>query len=389
MSTLGNMTTTAIVKEDKPSFPSSPMPSTPTLPSPSDKEAEASLKVPIPTPERCQPKTAAPTPYTLLSPLQRKLVALTVGLATMFFPLTANIYLPCMPLLQRDFGTTLQLMNLTVTGYVVVQGIAPTLFSQLSETLGRRPVYLITFSLFVASSVALASIPQGDYAALLTLRMLQSFGSSVSTSIGYAVVADIAAPAERGGILAPVMLMLNLGPVIAPVIGGPMCWRAGWRWIFWFLAMFGSAFLLVMALFLPETNRKIVGNGSIAAKGVSRPPLPFLMPRSDEYEQPVKKTYPTTWAKVKIYAPNPLKSAVLIFEKDTACVLFAAGIFYMMYYLSQASLPALFREAYGFSETEIGLCYLALGSGVFFGSQLQGKLARHVLKSTRLKTDLL
>ena len=266
-------------------------------------------------------------------------------------------------------------------------GIASTLFSQLSETLGRRPVYLITFSLFVASSVALASIPQGDYAALLTLRMLQSFGSSVSTSIGYAVVADIAPPAERGGILAPVMLMLNLGPVIAPVIGGPMCGSTGWRWIFWFLAMFGSAFLLVMALFLPETNRKIVGNGSIAAKGVSRPPLPFLVPWSGEYEQPVKKTYPTTWAKVRAYAPNPLRSVVLILEKDIACVLFAAGIFYMMYYLSQASLPALFREAYGFSETEIGLCYLALGSGVFFGSQLQ--LARHVLENTRLKADLL
>lgn len=104
-------------------------------------------------------------------------------------------------------------MDLTITGYVLVQGISPTLFSQLSETMGRRPVYLLTFSIIAAASAALASIPT-SYSALLSLRMLQRFGSSVSTSIGYAVVADISAPSERVKTMAPVLMMMNLVRVI-------------------------------------------------------------------------------------------------------------------------------------------------------------------------------
>lgn len=346
---------------------STPSPSNTLLASSTSKGPKPETSSPIPTEQHPKP----PSPYTLLTTPQRTLISLLAGLATMFSPLTANIYLPCLPLLQHDFSTTLQLMNLTITGYVLIQGISPALFSQLSETMGRRPVYLLTFSIFAAASVALASIP-ASYPALLSLRMLQSFGSSVSTSIGYAVVADISAPSERGKTMAPVLMMMNLGLVVAPVIGGPMCGSAGWRWVFWFLAIFGSAFLLVTALFLPETNRKIVSNGSIAAKGINRPPLRFLIPRSDAYEEPSRRAYPSKWSEVRAFAPNPFKSVVLVFQEDSACVLFAAGIFYMMYYVSQASLPALLKQAYGFSEAEIGLCYLTLGLGVFFGSQIQG-----------------
>ncbi|KAM0277354.1 hypothetical protein ACHAQH_005870 [Verticillium albo-atrum] len=313
-----------------------------------------------------------PEPYTLLTPTQRILIALLVGLATMFSPLTANIYLPCLPLLQSSFATSLQLINLTITAYVVIQGIAPSIFAQLSEKLGRRPVYLITFTLFVVASAALAAMPNESYAALLALRMVQSAGSSVSTSIGYAVVADIAPPAERGRILAPVVMMLNLGPVAAPIIGGPMCGRAGWRWVFWFLTIFGAVFLVVIALFLPETNRKVVGNGRVRASRAGRPFVRVLVPRSETYVERKKPVYLSRWSRIRAHAPNPFRSVVLLFQKDSACVLFAAAIFYMMYYVSQASLPGLFRDAYGYSETEIGLCYLALGSGVFLGSQVQG-----------------
>ncbi|OIW25314.1 chloramphenicol resistance protein [Coniochaeta ligniaria NRRL 30616] len=290
----------------------------------------------------------------------------------MFSPLTANIYLPCVPVIQSECHTTLELMNLTITAYIVIQGIAPTFFSQLSDRIGRRPVYMLTFGLFVGSSIGLAL--QDSYAALLVLRMVQSFGSSVSVAIGYAVVADIAAPAERGRIMALTMMMLNLGPVIAPVIGGPVCYHAGWRWIFWILTIVGGFFLLAVVLFLPETNRKIVGNGSVVAKGLNKPILPFLVPRTDVYAHRPAGVYPSFWHRVRSLTPNPLTSAVLVFQKDTSCVLFAAATFYMMYYVSQASLPALYRDAYGYSESDIGLCYLALGSGVFCGGQLQGEI---------------
>ena len=100
--------------------------------------------------------------------------------------------------------TSPQLINLTVTAYAILQGIAPAFFGELSDKVGRRPVYVISFGIYVAANTGLAI--QNRYAALLLLRMLQSLGASATVAIGYGVVADIATPAERGRVLGPAMV---------------------------------------------------------------------------------------------------------------------------------------------------------------------------------------
>jgi MFS family permease len=127
-----------------------------------------------------------------------------IGVAMMFSPLSANIYLPCIPLLQKDMQTSTQLINLTITAYIIVQGVAPAFLGELSDKLGRRPIYILAFGFYVAASIGLAV--QDIYAALLSLRMLQSLGASATVAIGYGVVADMVTPTERGRMLGPAML---------------------------------------------------------------------------------------------------------------------------------------------------------------------------------------
>lgn len=85
----------------------------------SEKDPEAALEA-----------SAAPPAYTLFTTRQRHCIVLLIGTATMFSPLTANIYLPCIPLLQDGYRVSLQLINTTVTAYVLVQSVAPAFFSQ-------------------------------------------------------------------------------------------------------------------------------------------------------------------------------------------------------------------------------------------------------------------
>lgn len=69
-----------------------------------------------------------------------------------------------------------------------------------------------------------------------------------------AVVSDIATAAERGKYMGITLAGSLLGPAIGPVIGGLLADFLGWRAIFWFLVILGAAFLLVFAIFFPETG---------------------------------------------------------------------------------------------------------------------------------------
>lgn len=317
------------------------------------------------------PTATSAIPYTIFSKSKKRLITTLIGISMFFSPFSANIYLPCIDALQHTVHTTPELINLTITVYVVIQGVAPAFFGDLADTIGRRPVYLITFSIYVAANVGLAV--QNSYAALMMLRALQSFGCSATIAIGYGVVADVATPAERGSMLGLASVAMNLGPSLGPLAGGLLAARAGWRWVFWLLVIFGASFLAILLMFFPETARNVVSNGSVPPKGWNRTLISKIRPPRD-CTQPITDQTTDPTQRRKITFPNPLKSLRVIFHRDTGAVLSISAIYYATYYTIQASLPSIFIDIYALNELEIGLCYFAIGIGVVLGGYLNGML---------------
>lgn len=98
--------------------------------------------------------------------------------------------------MAADLNVSPQLMNLTITMYIVVQGVIPAVLGDLADQIGRRPTYLLVLVIYFVACVGLAI--QRNYAALLVLRMVQSAGSSGTIALGVMVVADLAPPHSRG-----------------------------------------------------------------------------------------------------------------------------------------------------------------------------------------------
>ncbi|KAF6220692.1 hypothetical protein HO133_003125 [Letharia lupina] len=373
---------------------------------PSKSKPQASLsKLPEPAPPKpTSLSTDPPSPlYTIFTVREKRLLTLLLGLTTITSPLTATIYFPLLPLLSTHYHASPQAINLTITIYIIFQALSPAIFATLSDSLGRRIVYLITLTLYVLSNLGLA-LEHNSYATLVVLRAFQSLGASAAFAVSYGVVADVCVPAERGKMVGPVSMALNLGTCVGPIVGGWVAFKSGdYNWVFWFLVVIGIILLVAVGGLLPETARTVVGNGSVKTqRWWERTWLSFLRDRSkrtggntarsagrEEDPKPrmsdgncgetaqskinaATEAMARTGRTVKML--NPLPCLRVILWKDAALVLWMHASYYMVDYSIQTSIPSSFKDIYHFNELEIGLAYLPRGIGIISGGYVNGKL---------------
>ncbi|KAJ7162314.1 MFS general substrate transporter [Mycena filopes] len=308
-----------------------------------------------------QPDSPKPEPHSIYTPREKWFIVALIAFGGLFSPLSSNIYFPVIPTLSEVFHKSIELINLTVR--------APMFWGTLADSYGRRLMFIACLLLLSVSCIGLALIPTQDYWLLLFLRCFQAAGSASTIALGAGVIGDISEPAERGGFFGVYNVGPLVGPAIGPVLGGALAEALGWRAIFWFLCIASAGCALVLILLLPETLRALVGNGSIPPPGprlIARPLLPLIGRR--------KLNSAETQPKARPHKPfkNPLR---LLLNPDILLALSFNGVICAVFYGVNASISTIFHETYPqLNETQLGLCFLAIGGGMLVGSAGSGKL---------------
>lgn len=341
-----------------------------------------------------QQSHTSPVPYTTFTRREKRLLTLLLGLATIASPLTTTIYFPLLPLLRTNFHTSSQAINLTITIYIIFQALSAAIFGPLSDTLGRRPIYLLTLTIYVIGNLGLA-LNRHNYAALLALRALQSMGASAAFAVSYGVAADVCVPSERGRMLGPVSMALNLGACVGPVIGGCIAFTTGsFQWVFWALVIMGAVLLTGVACSLPETARSIVGNGhrrrslnwwdeSLWSLGKW-----WFESKKEGFEvkdENASHNLENVKTGRRFEMRNPLACLLIIFHYDTFLALWMHGSFYTVDYSMVAAIPDIYKSIYRFNELQIRLSYLPRGAGIILGGYCNGKMMDYNYKVTAKK----
>ncbi|KAF4126698.1 Sugar (and other) transporter [Geosmithia morbida] len=293
-------------------------------------------------------------PYTAFPRGMVHWITAMVAVGSFISPVTANIYFPALQAIADDLDVSVSLINLTLTTYMIFQGLAPTLFGDFGDMAGRRPAYILAFTIYLFANVGLAV--QRNYAALMVLRCVQSAGSSGTIALGYAMVADIAPTSRRGKYIGFIGAGINVGPTLGPALGGLLSQYLGWPSIFWFLAILVAVWLVPWVLTVPETCRNVVGNGSLPAQSWNMPLMYYFDHRKD-------KTRPQDRPRTEFRFPNPLRTLVVIFEKEMSLILGLNSLLYIGFILVSSTLGTLFHAIYGYNDLESGLCYLPFGFG--------------------------
>ncbi|MGY1631073.1 multidrug effflux MFS transporter [Geodermatophilus sp. SYSU D01186] len=193
------------------------------------------------------PSTAAPA----MGPRRQALFTLVLGAFVAVGPLTIDMYLPALPTITADLGTTSATIQLTLTGTLIGLALGQLVLGPLSDALGRRRPLLAGTALYVVASLLVLVAP--NVAVLGALRVFQGVGSAAGAVIAMAVVRDLLTGRAAATMLSRLFLVLGAAPVLAPTIGGEVLRFTSWRGIFVLLALYGVLLLAVGTVVLRET----------------------------------------------------------------------------------------------------------------------------------------
>lgn len=231
------------------------------------------------------------------------------------------------------------------------------LFAPLSELLGRRPVFIMTFVPFFLLNIGCAMAK--NMATMLVLRSLAGSIGSAPLANSAGIVSDVFNAQERGVAMAVYALMPFLGPVFGPLVGGYVAeWK--WRWLFWITSIVAGTCLVSGAL-IPETHAPVILRRR--AKLLSEATGKLYVSAYDFGSTGPGGT--TGKPTIKEYLTRPF---VLLF-KEPIVFLFGvyAALIYGILYLMFGCYPVVFVTDRRWSAGSGGLPFIAVGIGMLFG----------------------
>jgi hypothetical protein len=123
-----------------------------------------------------------------------------------------------------------------------------------------------------------------------------------------------------------------------------------------------------VSLFVQETLRSIVGNGS----GYYNPtPFQWLDRRRGKLDEAEIQQHKQNRKPVKL---NFFQPFLYILQPDVAVLLLFSGLCYTNFYCYLASTTKQFNLHYGLNELQIGLCFICTGVGTIVGANIEGKV---------------
>jgi MFS family permease len=226
--------------------------------------------------------------------------------------------------------------------------IAPLYIGPLSERLGRVPVcHFFNLSFLIFTMIAGFS---NSFAMLIAFRFLA--GASVSSiCLNPAITGDLFTIEERGSAMSLTSLIPILGTAVGPIAGGYITQYLSWRWTFWLMAIISAVLSLIMGVVLKESYAPVVHRKALKKTSFS------------EEEVRWSPKYFTGWnmATVKALALLAVRPFIILSKSRIAVLmgLYLALLFAFISLLA-ATIATVFQDAYGFSESQSGLIYIAM-----------------------------
>lgn len=272
-----------------------------------------------------------------------------------------------MPALTEDLDTTLGWAGWTITGYQLSQTVIMPIAGNLSDTFGRKRLFLIAVLFYITCSVVATTAP--SVYVLISARTLQGLAGGVFLPSATGIVGDAFGGARRGTMIGLFSSVLPIGGMIGPNIGGVLVDLASWRWIFAFSIPFCAALFTLGVLVIPNKpglpgkhKVDVAGAALLAAAVIS-----FMYGMTSWANHPDRIDSPSVWAFFIIAAvffallmrqeyrtADPMVDPRLLWKKSFVAVNVYTFIHSAVLFGTFTFIPLYMKDAYGLSGTQSG-----------------------------------
>ena len=298
------------------------------------------------------------------SPLNRTAVTLCVMAGVFMQALDTTIANVALPYMQGSVSASQDEIAWVLTSYIVAAAIMTAPAGFLAGRFGARNVYLISIAGFTLASMLCGASQTLDQ--IVVCRVLQGMFGAALAPLAQAMLYNITPPEGRGNNMAYFSIVVMVGPVAGPVLGGWLTEYLNWRYVFYVNLPVGLATLIVGLICLPKPESfsamKFDWLG-FAALGIAVGAFQLMLDRGEEKD----------W----------FSSTEIIIETVVAALAF----YIFMVQTFTARQPFLKRELFKVANYSIGVAFIGLVALTYFASMalqppfLQGLMNYSVLTS--------
>lgn len=180
---------------------------------------------------------------------------------------------------------------------------------------------------------------------LIAFRFLNGV-AVMAVILNPSIVGDIYHIEQRGAAMAITGIAPLIGPVMGPIIGSYLGKAAGWRWVFWLIAILCGISEIFFVFFFRETYKVQILRQR--AKKL----------RSKTGNHKLKSKYDTESPSVAFKQAVVRPIEMLIFSPMLVLLSLYVAVVYGYMYLVMTTITEVFEDNYGFSEGASGLAFL-------------------------------
>ncbi|KAK3381948.1 major facilitator superfamily domain-containing protein [Podospora didyma] len=275
---------------------------------------------------------------------------------TLVTPLGSSMFAPGIPKILVEFHeTSTTVATFVLSIYVLGFAVGPLIVAPMSEMYGRSLMYNLGNVFFLIFTICTAL--STNIGMLLAFRFLMGLAGSVPITIGSGSIADMMPVEMRGKAMAGWAMGPLLGPCIGPLAGGYLIAAAGWRWVYWLIAILSGITTVVSFLALRETYAPVLLERKAArlSKETGNPDLVSIY--HAEFSSPEEKLKQAIIRPMKLLFFAPIVTAMAIY----------VAVAYAILYLLFTTFSFVYPKTYGFDEGTSGLTFLPAGIGMLIG----------------------